>query len=136
MEIENKLEEAQYFLNQMKKYLDNPKVLGFNLSAFITAARSITYFMQKEYVHNLRFENWYNSKQEEMKKDTICKFFHNLRNANVHTELPKTKRDVTVSLTDSYSVSDSVSVKIIRVGRVIHESSSKTTETKNSYDKS
>lgn len=132
METEKKVEEAEYFFNQMKENLDNPKVLGFNLSAFINASRSITFFMQKEHAANPRFKPWYESKQNEMKEDTICKFIKELRTANIHFESPKTSRDITVPLTDSMSVSDSISVKVIRNGRVIQDSPSKTTETKKS----
>jgi hypothetical protein len=58
METENKLEEAKYFFNQMKDNLHNPQILGFNLSAFITAARTVTWFMQKENAPNPRFKTW------------------------------------------------------------------------------
>src|ERR1044072_1699018 len=132
MKTENKLEEAEYFFNQMKENLDNPKVLGFNLSAFINAARSITWFMQKEYASNPKFKSWYELEQKEMKNDSICKFFHDIRTANIHYESPKINRNIEINLRESYSVSDSVSVQVIRNGKVIQNSSSPTTETKDS----
>jgi hypothetical protein len=76
MHTENKLKEAKYFFNQMKVNLNNPEILGYNLSAFITAARSITYFMQKEYDSTPNFESWYKTKQQEMIDDPVCQFFH------------------------------------------------------------
>jgi hypothetical protein len=44
-----KLHEAAYFLNQMKKTVDNRTEFIFNLIAFVSAARSVTYVMQKQY---------------------------------------------------------------------------------------
>src|SRR5688500_19302658 len=98
METENKLEEAKYFFNRMKENIANPKVLGFNPSAFINAARSVTWFMQKEYSDNPRFKSWYVSKRKELEEDKVCKFFHDLRTANIHLEFPKFKRDIAVNL--------------------------------------
>lgn len=111
METENKLEEAEYFFNQMKENLDNPKVLGFNLSAFVNATRSVTWFMQKEYTESPKFHNWYRLKQKGMKEDSVCRFFHDLRTANIHFESPKINRNIKVNLRDEISVSDSLSVK-------------------------
>jgi hypothetical protein len=54
-----KLEEAEYFLEGMKKNVENDKIFSFNLSAFITAARSVTLFMQKESQNVMRFKDWY-----------------------------------------------------------------------------
>jgi hypothetical protein len=44
----HKLEEAEYFLEGMNRNVKNVKIFTFNLSAFITAARSVTLFMQAE----------------------------------------------------------------------------------------
>jgi predicted DNA binding CopG/RHH family protein len=48
-ETSRKLEEAQYFLNQMIANLANPKDFKNNLSAFASASRSVTFVMQSEY---------------------------------------------------------------------------------------
>jgi hypothetical protein len=44
-----KLQEAEYFLEQMKRNVDNFAHFAFNLSAFVSAARSITLVMQYQY---------------------------------------------------------------------------------------
>jgi hypothetical protein len=87
--------------------------------------------MQKEYASSAEFSAWYDIKQNEMKNDSVCKFFHDLRTANINTESPKTHRKLSVSIAESVPVSDSVSVKVIRAGKVIQESSSKEREIKN-----
>lgn len=40
-----KLEEAEYFFKQMKESIEDDKIFSYNLSAFVTAARSISLFM-------------------------------------------------------------------------------------------
>src|SRR5215217_7118288 len=46
-----KLEEAEYFFEQMKTetILANPKHFKFNLSAFASASQSVLFVMQSEY---------------------------------------------------------------------------------------
>jgi uncharacterized membrane protein len=44
-----KLEEAQYFFDQMIANLANPKYFKFNLSAFASASRSVTFVMLSDY---------------------------------------------------------------------------------------
>ena len=54
-----KLDEAHYFFEKMKESVEENNVFGYNLSAFLTAARSVTLFMQKEYSDKIGFDNWY-----------------------------------------------------------------------------
>lgn len=60
----HKLEEATYFLGQMKRSLEDDKIFSFNLSAFITAARSVTLLMKGEFSHATGFSTWIESKQD------------------------------------------------------------------------
>ncbi len=73
-----KLIEAELFLSQIKssysEVIENDTTINFiilrsNFSAFISAARSITYFMQKQYAHALGFIEWYESEQHKMIHD-------------------------------------------------------------------
>jgi hypothetical protein len=75
----NKLEESGYFLIRMKQTANDWMLFKFHLSAFLSAARSISLVMQKEYAHAEDFKNWYKPKQEEMRKDELPTFFVNLR---------------------------------------------------------
>jgi hypothetical protein len=56
----------------------------FHLRVFLSAARSITLVMQKEYAHTPGFESWYEHQQEEMRKDGLLTFFKELRNTSIH----------------------------------------------------
>ena len=82
----HKLKEADFFLQQCKLTLDQPEILGYYLSAFISAARSVTFVLQVEIGKNHEFKAWYSEKQEYMKKDRIFSFFNSLRVETIHRE--------------------------------------------------
>lgn len=125
IETETKLNEARHFLGQIKKSLDNPEILGFNLSAFVSAARSVTYIMQREFKENFYFEKWYRATQEKMKEDSIYEFFNSLRVYTIHIGSIKKYRHIAVQINEPpVSVSASVSVKVIRNGKLIQQSTS------------
>jgi len=46
-----KLREAEYFLHKMKKSFKDDDKFYWNLSAFLSAARSITEYIEKQYAH-------------------------------------------------------------------------------------
>jgi hypothetical protein len=91
-----KLHEAAYFLNQMKKTVDNRTEFIFNLIAFVSAARSVTYVMQKQYKKSEGeecegeddpFWKWYVSDvREPLKKEEDAVFFPTLRVKFIHHE--------------------------------------------------
>ncbi len=84
-----KLQEAEYFLSQMKKTVGNMTEFIFNVIAFVSAARSVTYVMQKEYKKSVGeecegeddpFWKWYVSNvREPLKKDEDAVYFNTLR---------------------------------------------------------
>ncbi len=79
-----KLKETKYFLEQMRNYVEDPEKFAFNLSAFLSAARSVTFIMQSEFKSSPEFSGWYKEKQKEMNSDENFKFFNNLRVATIH----------------------------------------------------
>jgi hypothetical protein len=71
----DKLLEAQYFLKQMKLVYQDDDEFRYNLSAFLSAIRSVTWHMQKQYERVQKFKRWYEAKRSEMKSDTELKLF-------------------------------------------------------------
>ena len=53
----HKLDEAQYFLELANNNIEDDKIFSFNISAFLAAARSVTYFMQYEFNNADGFHN-------------------------------------------------------------------------------
>jgi len=76
---QSKLKEAEYFFEQMKKTFERDDEFKFNFSAFLSASRSITWCMQKQYAQIEGFECWYKKKQNEMRKDQELVYLNKAR---------------------------------------------------------
>jgi len=110
-----KLGEAEHFLELMKEHLDDDIRFSYYFSAFLSAARSITFHLQKQYSSYANFSDWYYPYQEEMKDDKELKYLHELRVEEVHREPVVTGTTRTRSFT---------------IDVIIGEPSAVTTETK------
>ncbi|MEA2870516.1 MAG: hypothetical protein QOH67_492, partial [Hyphomicrobiales bacterium] len=73
-----KLLEAEYFLGGM--LTRHGIELQFKLNALLSAARSVTYALQKYQSNVPTFEGWYGPRRAIMKNDTAMRFFIELRN--------------------------------------------------------
>ena len=81
-----KFNEAAYFYNTMLTHHLNVIVFPYYLSAFLSALRSVTSYLQKQYAHDERFATWYPQKQAEMRADPVLKMLKDNRDAVVHRE--------------------------------------------------
>ena len=79
-----KFHEAAYFYEQMNVTVNNARTFPFNLSAFLSALRSTTFYLQVQYAHDGRFSDWYAKAQESLKKDPVLKMLNELRVEAVH----------------------------------------------------
>jgi hypothetical protein len=64
----------------------NVIVFPYYLSGFLSAFRSVTFYMQKQYAHDARFKSWYPQKQVEMAADPVLKMLNAHRTGVVHCE--------------------------------------------------
>jgi hypothetical protein len=74
-----KLEDAQLFLNELAGTWDDRRARAF-FSAFLNAARSVTFVLQACLKHVPGFEAWWSAQQESMRGDALARFFHLARN--------------------------------------------------------
>lgn len=118
----HKLNEAGFFLVKAKSSLTNPEELSFYLSAFVSAGRSVTWAMQKEFGDNPGYLIWYEEKQKQLRNDRVFTIFKDLRNITVKEGKLEFKRRINVLINEKISIGDSVSFKVIRNGKVIRES--------------
>jgi hypothetical protein len=86
-----KLQETEYFFNQMKKTAENMTEFIFNLNAFLYAARSVTLVMQHEYKIKIngkdRLSTWYRDNVRNiLGSDVDSTLFNTLRVKVVHKE--------------------------------------------------
>jgi hypothetical protein len=59
-----KLIEAQYFVQRMRGNSSDRDTFKYNLSAFLSAARSVREFLYKEHENSPNFKQWWKSKGE------------------------------------------------------------------------
>jgi hypothetical protein len=86
-----KLQETEYFFNQMKKTAENMTEFIFNLNAFLYAARSVTLVMQYKYKIKIdggdRPSTWYRDNVRNiLGSDVDSTLFNTLRVKVVHKE--------------------------------------------------
>ena len=75
-----KIKEAQYFLDKMKESANNIEVFEYNLSAFLSASRSILQYSYEE-VKNTYKQNWYDG---FVGSSSFIKYFKDKRDTNIH----------------------------------------------------
>lgn len=82
--VEEKLREADFFLEAMCASDPISYAARFYFSAFISAGRSVTFAMQASLSDVPAFQEWYKTAQQELKTDQFAPLFVELRNEVVH----------------------------------------------------
>lgn len=77
-----KLLEAEYFMGGIASA--NGDELRYNLNAFLSACRSVSFYLQKSMASVPEFKAWYADRQVEMRADPAMGFFLELRNISQH----------------------------------------------------
>ena len=77
-----KLLEAEYFLGGLA--VSNGPEFRYNLNAFLSACRSVTFVLQKAMSPMAGFGDWYAARRAEMRVDAAMGFFLELRNISQH----------------------------------------------------
>jgi len=78
-----KLEECSTLLDQLRTAQDT-QLFRSLFNAFITAARAITNSLQVEGKNIPGFDEWYATKQQEMRADELLRFIHEARIKDFH----------------------------------------------------
>jgi hypothetical protein len=77
--VEERLLEAEYFARRLRRLSGN--AFGYELNAFLSAARSITFLLHKEMAHVQGFSDWWETgPRRKLDTDPAARFFLNLRN--------------------------------------------------------
>src|SRR2546423_1458893 len=84
--IDYKLREADFFLERLRN-ADELNEARYFFSAFLAAARSVTYAIQV-CLHGLGgAKQWWEERRQRLKDDAIARYFHLARNEGEHTGL-------------------------------------------------
>ncbi|EJM22570.1 hypothetical protein [Pseudomonas sp. GM25] len=78
--ISDKLKESDFFLVRMKESALRIDELGYYFSAFVSAARSVTFVLQYVASDLEGFGDWYSGIQQEMRANPLSKFMLEARN--------------------------------------------------------
>src|ERR1700687_636573 len=79
-----KFNEAAFFFDQMLLARNNVRTFPFYFSAFLSAFRNTTFYLQTQYSGTAGFDEWYPATQEKMKSDELLKRLNSLRVETVH----------------------------------------------------
>lgn len=93
MQEREKLEEAWYFLRRMQEVQDDRRQFGYNLSAFLSAARSVMYYADQEAKRTDVGRQW---RDQQWTSRPLLKFFTEMRRAEVHVRPTNPNQNVTV----------------------------------------
>lgn len=94
-----KLNEARYFLSMMER-TKGEEAFFYNLSAFLSAARSVTFVLQKEFNDGSEFVKWYADEREGMRKNPLFELIRDARNFVLKESYPET-RSIQVIFSDT-----------------------------------
>ena len=122
MNEQSKLSEATYFYNRMRATVGNREHFLYNLSALLSAARSVLQYAFKE--AQPRGRQWYNNHIS----NEVLRFFKDKRNINIHTEPIQVNQNISMQLTEVIRISDSINIRINPTEKSIDENSSGSSE--------
>lgn len=81
--VDEKVAEAELFLQHMAEPKFAPALFNSYLSAFLSACRTITLALQ-QFKHIPRFMEWYEPHRNRLRTDPLARFFLEARNAHLH----------------------------------------------------
>lgn len=84
--VDYKVQEAEYFLLELRRLSEGFHFgsVQFVASAFVSAARSITFAMQASLKGIATFDTWYEGRQAILRSNPLAKFFHDFRTVTQH----------------------------------------------------
>ena len=103
-----KLDEAAYFLDKMKRYYDSWTEFGYYLSAFLSASRSVFYFMHAEYCKVQGFKQWEkkNIISSKIFIDPDLEFLKSKRSENIHQKNVSMKATMKIPISFKPSIEE------------------------------
>jgi hypothetical protein len=104
-----KIQESEYFLSLMNETINEQHFFYFNLSAFLSAARSVLQYALKEADTKPNGRGWYDS---AIQNRPVVRFFKDKRDINIHAEPIKPSAEIYIEINDKISLSDAVSITI------------------------
>jgi len=109
MHERKKLREAKYFYSKMIEEQGHKENFTYNLSAFLSSARSVLQYALGEAKTKPGGRQWYDNL---ISASPVLKFFKDKRDINIHTEPIQPIAHYEVELRETMHLSDSVSITV------------------------
>src|SRR5262245_13206603 len=77
--VNEKLQEADFFLDRMKDCPPEFETFRFYFSAFCSSCRGVTFALQYVGRKFARFDEWYEPVKERLRDDPLARLFHDFR---------------------------------------------------------
>jgi len=121
-----KLAEARHFYSRMPAELNDRQIFTYNLSAFLSSARSVLQYAREEARTQPGGQQWHDN---HIAGSSILRFFRDKRDINIHTEPVEPVQHTNVALTTTIHLSASVSITHLDAnGKVLYQSPPETDE--------
>lgn len=104
-----KLEEAKYFYFKMIEEQRHREIFTYNLSAFLSSARSVLQYALNEAKTKSGGQQWYDNC---ISASCILRFFKDKRDINIHTELIQPQAYYKLEFSETIHLSNSISVTV------------------------
>jgi hypothetical protein len=104
-----KLKEARYFFQQMTASVNDPVAFQYELSAFLSSARSVLQYARKEARKKPGGQQSYD---RQVTGNSVLEFFKDKRDVNVHAKPLRPTRHVSVSDTLNVMISESTRIEM------------------------
>ncbi len=116
-----KIREAEYFLGRMTEERVIRDAFRFNLSAFLSASRSVLQYALEAARQQPGGQAWYDA---HMAASKILTFFKDKRDVNIHVEPVPFRADIAVHASEQIRLTESLTIEIFEGGRLVgrHES--------------
>jgi len=122
MHERQKLREAKYFYSKMIEEKEHRDNFRYNLSAFLSSARSVLQYALEEAQPKRGGQQWYDNC---VSTRTISKFFRDKRDISIHIEPVKPRADYDLTIKDTLHLSGSLSIVVKdKYGNIKHRYSS------------
>jgi hypothetical protein len=105
---QHKLDEAGHFLGGMTRSAEDPKAFQFELSAFLSSARSVMQFALEEAKTKAGGQAWFDA---HAIGNPVLSFFKDKRNVNIHQRPVAAPATINVAVTDAVQISEAVSIR-------------------------
>ena len=111
--MHKKLAEARYFRRRMDEHVNDPVFFKYEMSAFLTAARTVMQYLHKECKKKgRRCKKWYDHQISKGSNKTL-RFLRCKRNVNIHEHPIEPQQRDTLAITETITLGESFSISLI-----------------------